>query len=232
MIISGNQPYFLPYIGYWQLISAADIFLIGDDYTFIKEGWISRNRILDKQSIRAISLNICGVSSNILISHLSLTEDARFRTKILHQIETYYHSAPFFYDGFSLIEQIVLFPDLNLVSFLEHSIKIICSFLKINTIIRKTSEFNTYGVYEKQYRIFEYCKRLNADTYINAIGGKDIYSYNEFSQNGISLYFLQSNPIPYRQFGGSFIPNLSILDAIMFCSKEQLQEMLESYSLV
>lgn len=232
MIISGNQPYFLPYIGYWQLIAAADIFIIGDDYSFIKGGWITRNRILDVQTIRPFSLSINSSSSNKLISELFLTDNPRLRTKLLYQVKTYYHKAPHFEIGYSILEKILSFPDLNLANFLEHSIRVICSYLGIRTVIRKSSEFHTYGTLFKQHRIFEYCKQLNADTYINAIGGKDIYNVDEFKNNGISLYFLKSLSTPYHQFSDTFYPDLSILDAIMFCSQEELQKILSYYSLV
>ena len=232
MIISANQPYFLPYIGYWQLIAVADVFLIGDDYSFIKRGWITRNKIFDNHTIRSFSLNVSGVSSNKLISQISLTENLHFKTKILHQVNTYYHKSAYFDIGYSLLEQIVFFPDLNLASFLEHSIRVICSYLDINTTIIRTSELNTYDMCKKQYRIFEYCKQLRADTYINSIGGQKLYDPQEFANHGITLKFLKSDFPPYKQFNNEFVPGLSILDAIMFCSKEQLQEMLGCYSLV
>ncbi len=232
MILAGNQPYFLPYLGYWQLINAADVFLIADDYNYIKRGWIARNQILLNNKPKLFSLDIKHKSSFRKINDIELSEDQKSKHRLLNQIDYEYHRAPFFLDGYSLLEDIVSCSEENLAVFLENSIRSICAYLDIMTPIRRTSELLSHDNSNKQERIFNYCKQLEADTYINLIGGTKLYNPLEFAEHGITLKFLKSDLPPYKQYNDEFVPGLSILDAIMFCSKEQLQEMLDAYSLV
>ncbi|MFR1676221.1 MAG: WbqC family protein, partial [Fusobacterium sp.] len=64
------------------------------------------------------------------------------------------------------------------------------------------------------------------------IGGQELYSFEEFKNNGIELKFLKTEEIIYKQFTNEFIPNLSILDVMMFNSKEKVKEFLENYTLI
>lgn len=232
MIISGNQPYFLPYIGYWQLIAAADIFLICDNFNYMKHGWISRNQILCGKGTTDITLELIKKSSNKLISDTFIVSNSSVMEKNKRKIYNEYHNAPYFDNGYDLFNKIVSCPDANLASFLENSIRVVCEYLCINTELRKTSELRPYGNLKKQERIYVDCEQLSASTYINSIGGVNLYDKREFAEHGIDLKFLKSDLPQYKQFSDEFIPSLSILDAIMFCSKGQLQEMLCCYSLV
>ena len=82
-------------------------------------------------------------------------------------------------------------------------------------------------------RLIDICKQLGADEYINAIGGKGLYNKDVFADKGLRLFFIESNPIVYVQFGDvSFVPNLSIIDVMMFNSTEKIREMLTQYELI
>lgn len=232
MTLSSNQPYFLPYIGYWQLIAAADIFLICDNFNYIKHGWISRNHILCGRGTTDITLELIKKSSNKLILDTFIVNNSSVIEKNKRKIYYEYHNAPYFDKGYDLYNKIVSYPDTNLASFLENSIRVVCEYLGINTELRKTSELKPYGNLKKQERIYVDCEQLSASTYINSIGGVGLYDKREFAEHGISLKFLKSDLPQYKQFGDEFIPSLSILDAIMFCSKKQLQKMLCCYTLI
>jgi hypothetical protein len=84
----------------------------------------------------------------------------------------------------------------------------------------------------KNERIFSICKQQGADTYINAIGGQELYSKDKFKENGIDLYFIKMDNIEYKQFSNEFIPNLSIIDVLMHNGKEGTKELLNRYTLV
>lgn len=232
MILAANQPYFLPYLGYWQLINVADVFLICDDYNYIKKGWIARNKLLLNNKPHLFSLPISNRSQNSLISEMFLLRDTQTQRKLMKLVYQEYHRAPYFKDGYSLFCDNLLFPQLNLVDYLENSIKTVCKYIGVSTPLRRTSEFHMCSVHGKQYRIFDYCHSIGADTYINAIGGQQLYDKKEFADHGISLKFLKSDMPPYQQFNNEFVSGLSILDTIMFCSKEEIQEMLNQYTLI
>ena len=230
MIIAANQPYFLPYISYWQLINAADVFFIGDNYAYIKRGWINRNRILFHGEPELFGIEVVRASSFSLISELNIAKiDKRKKMNKLYEA---YHNAPYYDIGVQLIKEIFDCQEENLSDFLTSSIKTICSYLEIKTPLRKMSELEGNDQFKREGRIYDMCHRLGADMYINPIGGKTLYSVEEFASQGINLRFINTGDITYRQFGDKFVEKLSILDVIMFNSKDEIREMLGRYELI
>ena len=231
MVMAGNQPYFIPYIGYWQLINASDVFIISDDYNFIEGGWIARNRILENGQPRYYNIEISHVSSNKKINELFLSE--RFdKDKKLFQLRSVYRRAPFFENGFALMGDILNCDDKNLAKFLEYSILCICDYLNIKTKFIRSSTIPHNCELKKEYKIYDQCRYVGADIYINAIGGQKLYTYEQFSEQRIKLGFLQTEEIQYKQLWYEFVPNLSIIDVIMFNSKAEIQDMLQKYTIL
>lgn len=230
MILAGNQPYFLPYLAWWQLIKASDLFLISDDYNFIKSGWICRNRILVEGKPLFFRVEIRRRSSYKLIKNIELMPikvDKKLKT-----LDFAYRHAPYFGNGIALAERILRCPETNLADFLENSIREVCSFLNITTPLKRSSELVGNSLFKKENRIYDACHRVGADTYINSIGGTALYDRDDFARQGITLKFLKSGLPEYPQFKKPFVERLSILDAIMFNSPEALQEMLDDYTLI
>lgn len=231
MIIAGSQPYFIPYIGYWQLINLADVFVIGDDYHYIERGWINRNRILQNGKAAFFNIEIDHASSNKNIGELYLSDKYNSEKKLM-QLRTVYRKAPQFEAGFELMRQILEFEGKNLADYLEHSLHCVCDYLGITTKIIRSSAVPGNAELKREYRIFHQCEYFGMDTYINAIGGRELYDYDQFRERGIKLGFLQTGDIQYAQFGQEFIPSLSIIDVIMFNSKEEIREMLNQYTIL
>jgi len=223
------QPYFLPYIGYWQLINTVDTFVIYDDVNFIKKGYVNRNSILNAGHRQRIILELIGASQNILIKEI---EVGRNRGKILKSIDHAYKKAPEFEKVFPLIQIILDNPEKNLAKFLGNSIKMIVEYLGIDTKIIYSSDIEKDNNLKAQAKILDICQRLGASQYINAIGGKELYIQEAFKNKGIELNFLQAELLEYKQFNNKFIPHLSIIDVMMFNSKETIPNMMKSYKLL
>ena len=83
-----------------------------------------------------------------------------------------------------------------------------------------------------QDKVIHICKMLGGTQYINAIGGQELYSFDDFKKNGLELSFLKTEFTPYKQFKNDFIPGLSMIDILMFNSPEQIKTMLNAYSLI
>lgn len=227
------QPYFLPYIGYWQLLNTVDTYVVYDDVNYIKGGWINRNRILVNGDIKYISLELQGASSYKKINEIKLSPNKKSRSKLLKTIEQSYKKAPMFQDVFPLMERIFLFDTQNLSSFVYNSIDLIMQYLKINTKLVLSSELKKNNELKGQDKVIEICKKLNADTYINAAGGKQLYSFRDFSQQGINLKFLETDSnITYNQLTDDFYPSLSILDILMMLSVDDINTLLTKYRLL
>ena len=229
------QPYFLPYIGYFQLINAADQFVIYDDVAYIKNGWINRNRYLLNGQAKYFTLSLDKASSFKPINQTYILDDKNHKAKekALKTLLMAYSKASFFKTVHELIEEIILNPDNNIATYNEFSIRRICAFLNINTRIFVSSKIDKQPNLKAQDRVIDVCKNLQASVYINAIGGKSLYSQDTFKRNGIELKFLRSNSerIFYNQFGDTFLPGLSIVDILMFNSSQEVNKFLEDYSL-
>ena len=231
MKIGIMQPYFFPYIGYWQLINAVDKYVIYDDVNYIKGGWINRNRILINDKPSFINLKMNGSSPNKLIKEIHVSNDNRWKNKLLKSIELSYRKAPFFEMSFPIIEEIINHDEVNLSLYLENLIKRIAEYLEMNTEFVLSSNIEKDNSLKGQDKVIEICKSLGAKVYYNAIGGVELYSAENFNSYGIELKFLRTEYIEYKQFKNDFSPYLSIIDVMMFNSKEEIMNILDMYSL-
>ncbi|MGV7223097.1 MAG: WbqC family protein [Nitrospinales bacterium] len=223
------QPYFFPYIGYWQLINAVDKFVVYDDVTFIKQGWINRNLILVNNKKHLITLETFGASSNRLINRV---EVGKRKNKILKTIEQNYCKAPYFKNSFFLIEKAMECKEENIASFLLNSIRLVSGYLGIKTKILMSSEIEKNNHLNGEEKVIEICKKLHATEYYNPVGGRELYSHSKFTSQNIKLFFIQSLPFQYVQFNSTFVPNLSIIDLLMFNSTNELRKQVGMYKIL
>lgn len=229
MRLGAMQPYFMPYIGYFQLIKAVDKYVICDDVNYIKNGWINRNYILVNQEKWLFTIKLRKLSQNKLINEIEIEDDFKSWIKT---IKVNYARAPYFKDVFPIVERIVSYENRSLSEFLLNSLKVILSYLKIETPLLISSQINKDCSLKGKDRVINVCKVLGADLYINAIGGQKLYDKTEFAFHGIDLKFIKTEIIPYRQYKNEFIPCLSILDVIMFNSVEEVNNMLDKYEFI
>lgn len=226
------QPYFMPYIGYWQLINAVDKYVIYDDVNFIKGGWINRNRILVNGQPKYFNLPMTGASSFKKINEVCVNNDIRLIEKNLRIIEGVYKKAPFYDTVLPIIRDIVYCSKKNVAEYITYSFEMINAYLEISTELIVSSALEKDCSLKGQDKVLAICKLLGATEYYNAIGGQELYSFNDFAEKGIQLKFLKTNYIQYKQFGEEFQENLSIIDVMMFNSKEKIKEMLGEYEVI
>ena len=225
------QPYFLPYVGYWQLMNAVDKYVVYDDVNYIKQGWINRNRILCNGKPTYINLPIFGASQNKLINDITVNHDEKCKSKVLKTVEQSYKKAPFFSDVFPLIEEIMYFDENNVALFLMNSFRVIGKFLDIQTELILSSELEKDNNLRGEEKVLSICELLGATEYYNAIGGKELYSFDTFQEHGIQLNFLEAKITPYEQQIDHFEPALSILDVMMHNGAKRSREMLSEYEI-
>jgi hypothetical protein len=225
------QPYFFPYLGYWQLIHAVDKYVIYDDVNYIKGGWINRNNILINGESKRINLRLYKSSPNKLINEIAVLDNKIYFNKLVRTIESNYGKAPYFYDVFPVIERIIMQDESNLAKYLEYQIREVCNYLSISTEIIISSNIQKNNELKGQEKVIGICKVLGANEYINAIGGQNLYTYEDFATQGILLRFLETKKTNYTQFKNDFIPNLSIIDVMMFNEPSKINEMLDNYEM-
>lgn len=223
------QPYFMPYLGYFQAIAAVDKYVVYDDVQYIKGGWINRNNLIISGQKKMFTIIQDGASPNKLINEISFKDNFK---GFLMTVKCNYSRAPFFSEVYPLIESICNYHKKGLGDFIYNSFVEICNFLDVKTELILSSSFEKDTTLKAEDKVMHICKLLGADTYINAIGGQELYSKGEFKQNGIDLYFIKMDNIEYKQFSNEFIPNLSIIDVLMHNGKEGTKELLNRYTLV
>jgi len=227
------QPYLFPYIGYFQLISSCDQFVIHDNVQYIKSGWINRNKILINGMPQYITLPIRKDESHLCINQRYFTSDFDlFKKSLMRQIEGAYRKAPFFKGVYNMVEECFQSTDSNVAVFVTQTIKKCCEFLDIKTPFVMASALDIDSRLRAEDRVISINKILRADSYINPVGGIELYSREKFAANGIDLRFLRSRLPTYPQFEQNFIPALSILDVMMFNTLDETRRFLVEYDLV
>lgn len=225
------QPYFFPYIGYWQLINLVDEYIIYDDVNYIKRGWINRNNILLNGQSKMVNLHIRDASQNRLIRDTQLAQTKEDTRKLLATIVQCYRKAPYFDVVYELLENIMNYEDKCLSEYLAYQLQEVCRYLNIQTRLLRSSEIEKDTSLKGEEKIIEICKKRHANSYINASGGKELYHHKNFMEKGMELKFLRTGNVCYKQFDNDFVPNLSIIDVMMFNSVEKIGELLQQYSL-
>ncbi len=226
------QPYFFPYLGYWQLMNAVDEYIIYDDVNYIKGGWINRNRIKINGEPALLGISVRKASQNSLICDLEVSISDKDRDNLIKKLQVSYAKAPYKTDVVELFADTLKCESANLAGFLAYSNRKTAEYLGIQTPIYTASELKLDHTHHAQQRIIDICKARGCDKYINAIGGKELYDKESFEQNGLELGFLRMDPdIVYPQGKGEFIPSLSILDVMMYNSRDEIQKLLDRYTL-
>lgn len=227
------QPYFLPYIGYWQLMKCVDTFVIYDDVQYTKKGWINRNRFLVNNSSRIFTLPLKKDSDFLPIKNRFLSESFKQeKKKIINKFYSAYQKSPFFFEGMELLKEILLCEHLNLFDFILNSINLVKNSLNISTKIIISSNLNIPSDLHGQNKVIEICKCLNANKYINPIGGINLYNRESFKNEGIDIFFQKVTPYVYSQFNDNFVSNLSIIDTLMFEGSGKVKNHLTKMSLI
>lgn len=234
MKVAIMQPYFFPYIGYFQLIQAVDVFVFYDDVNFIKKGWINRNRILaNNNKDYLFTAPLVESSQNKKINEIDVFITEKWKDKFLKNINETYFKAPYFESTFEVVLRVLNGKFKTISELSISSIMQVSEFLELPTKFKISSiDFSETKALKGAERLFEICNTSNVNTYINPIGGKELYSKEQFLKRNIELYFIKSNPIQYKQFNNEFVSWLSIIDVLMFNSKEEIKELLNNYQLV
>lgn len=231
MKIGIMQPYFLPYIGYFALINAVDKFVYFDNVQYIRRGWVNRNRVKMKNKWLYITLPIKKAPLSATINEIYIVDDQKAINKIKETIKHGYSKAP----NYEIIKKFIfkhISPGLNLSELNINLTNEICDYLVIKTEMLVSSKILNNNSMSGTDKIINTCQFLGGHYYVNPIGGLDLYPRKKFQESNIQLGFLKINGISYSQGQYEFIPNLSILDVLMWNSKEEINNMLTRYEII
>lgn len=228
------QPYVFPYIGYFQLIHSVDKFVCYDDVTFIKQGWINRNRILLNSSPHFFTIPLASASSNKEIKDTEINYNLypKWKTKFYRTVEQAYKKSPYYSQVIPVITDVLDKKYQSISELAMESIRSVCSYVNIDR------EFGSCDIYNNselnaQDRVLDICKQELATQYINVQGGRELYSKDAFSENNIELFFISPAKVEYEQNAKDFVPWLSIIDVLMYNDIQTISEkILPKYDLL
>ncbi|MGF6769734.1 hypothetical protein P3T18_002204 [Paraburkholderia sp. GAS199] len=220
------QPYLFPYIGYFQLAAAADKFVFYDDVNFIKNGWINRNRVLLNGEARYITIPLAGASPSLKINEVLIEPRDRWLRKLLESIRHAYRKAPHYARISELIGEILSAPVEHIAMLASHTVVEVCNYLELETeFVASSAQYGNEQL-RGASRVIDICAMEKADLYLNLPGGRALYDADTFAARGIELAFIEPNLRAYEQSGAAFQPALSILDVLMFNTRDRVRDML------
>lgn len=228
------QPYLFPYLGYFQLLGAVDKFVIYDDVAFIKQGWVNRNRILVSGRAYRFSVPLRDASSFRRINETEVDRGSYpgWLRKFLMTVDQSYRKAPCFEPVRQLLAMVFVGFSGSIASLALRSIVETAHYLDLKTeIVESPCAYGNDGL-KGEERLIDICVKEGADSYINVIGGQELYAREDFAARGITLHFIRSRPTMYRQFGEGFIPALSMIDVMMFNPPQRISELLGEFDLI
>jgi WbqC-like protein family len=234
MTLAIMQPYLFPYLGYFQLVRAVDNFVFFDDVNFINKGWINRNQLLEQNKPSRFTVPLLKASQNRKINEIELSDFPKWRKDFLRAVELNYKKAPFFNFVFNWLNNFFLKDYMHISDLASESVKAVARMLELPTQFKNASSlnYNTGGGQQGAQKILEICKILKAGKYINAKNGKQLYDREQFVSLNIELDFINMKELVYPQFGDNeFVPDLSIIDVLMFNDINQTNHLLTKYSL-
>lgn len=227
------QPYLFPYIGYYQLMDAVDRFVVADDLRFIKQGWINRNRLLINGAAAFFTVPLKRHPADALIKDVEIDDGAgaRWKTTILKTIANFYRRATSFDRVYPIVERVIGGPFTGIADMARASLREVGEYLGIDASIVESSSAYANAHLKGQDRVIDTCLAEGARDYVNAVGGRDLYSREAFLARGIRLHFVCSEPIEYPQFQTPFVPSLSVIDLLMFNTQAEARALLKRYRL-
>jgi len=229
------QPYFFPYLGYYSLIKHTDDWIINDEVQMIHKGWIARNRILKQQGgWHYIHVPLVKFPHTRKIKFIRIKNNNHWKEKILAQLKQYKNKAPYYHQVFNLLKFAFEREFKTITAQNAYLLGLTCEYMGIDFKYDLLSRLNLdlSEIYEPDDWSLIICKQLGYTDYINPILGKQFYNRHKYEDNDVNLQFLEFGFPQYDQKNKEFIPGLSVIDAMMFNSPEEINQMLDQYQLV
>ena len=214
------QPYFAPYIGYFQLINAVDVFVSYDDVNFINKGWTNRNKIMINGNEKTLTIPLKNKSQFKRINETVVVWDSKYITKFMKTMQVIYSRAKYKNEVLEIVTKVFdQKPDL-ISNLALASIEEFCKYLDIDTTLKVSSIEGYEKTADRVKNLINICQAEGIHNYVNPIGGTKLYNKEEFHSHGVKLNFLEGSR------------SLSIIDVCMNTSKEEVKERLTECRLI
>ena len=215
-VLSGHQPNYLPWLGFFDKMLLSDVFVIEDNVQFEMQGFQNRNRVKTVNEVKWLTVPVEHVGRPMLLSEVKIANKAELGWAKRHWLTLKYNycKAAYWKEYCDFFEQTYRQEWTMLIDLNIHLIKGLMTFLNLKTPLVMSSTLNVSG--KGSNKVLAECKALGASTQLSGIGGKEYLDLERFKQEGIEVVFQDFRYPIYRQLHGAFAPNLSVVD-YLFC---------------
>jgi hypothetical protein len=219
MIIAILQPCFVPWVGYFEQMAIADIFVYLDDVQYTKKDWRNNNQLKSPNGVKPIYVPVSNASTGILINQALISYNEKWEDNLMNKLNEWYKKAPFFAEVVELIKPIIYQKYERLVDLNYALNAAICQYAGINTPTFCASDIPKKSE-DKNARIIEICKYFpEANILYDGKSAQGFIDIDLFKKNGIDVVFQDYIHTPYRQLWGEFLPYMSVIDLLMHKGK-------------
>jgi hypothetical protein len=217
LIVTIHQPQYLPWLGYFDKIDKADIFVILDNVQYKKNEWQNRNRIKTANGWQWLSVPVLYKFPQ-KINQVRINNGVDWRRKHLNALSMNYGKSPYLNEYRSFLEDTFLKEWEYLV---DININFIDFFIQKMGIDTKTPLASKLSLREDPtYRLIDICKEVGADTYLAGKDGRNYMDIESFEKENINIIFQDFQHPTYNQLFGNFEPNMSVIDLLFNYGEE------------
>ena len=220
-IVVIHQPDFLPYLGFFDRLLKADIYVVFDNVQYVRSsrGWTSRDKIKTRNGEKWLTVSTQKAARDTLIKDILLSDNDYWKTDNLNLIRENYKKCKYYSEIMPYIEDLYSKKFTRMMDFNLESIKMIMNLLNIEIDIVMGSELNPMG--KSNELIVDIMKRLNCSKYLSGIGARDYYNPKIYDEAGVEVIWQEFNHPVYPQQFGEFIPYLSSIDLLFNCGIDE-----------
>lgn len=229
-VVAIHQPNFLPWLGWFDKLAKADVFVLLDHVQFprtSKGTYVNRVKLLVGGKEAWATAPVVRASGSLQrIDEVRVDDAQPWREKLLRTIEHNYRRAPAYASTFPLVRGILDHATDRLAELNEHGLRAIADFIGLDShrFVRSSSLGASTHATDL---MIELTKAVRGTTYLSGSLARDTYQEDEkFERAGVRLRYQQFEHPRYPQPVEPFVPGLSIVDALMNCGPEETRALL------
>ncbi len=225
-IVVIHQPDFMPYLGFFDRLLRADIYVVFDNVQYVRgsRGWTGRDKIKTRNGEKWISISVQKAPQDTAISQILLSEDNSWRENHLNLFYENYKKCPFYGEIMPYVEKLYSYRCERMMDFNLESIKMLMELFDIQVDMVMAGGLNVTG--KNNALIINIMKQLGCTKYLSGVGARDYYKPELYKEAGIDVIWQKFEHPVYRQEYGDFIPYLSSIDLLFNCGVEESRKIL------
>jgi len=215
-----SQPMLFPWVGMFEQIRLADVFVFYDDVQFSKGSFTNRVQLKSEKGSEWMTIPLEKIRLGQHINEVVASRQVEWRKKHLGQLERCYAQATYFEEMMTLVEYVYDIRSDSLSELTMASMHAVCDYydLSKSTSFCLSSAYNLAG--KSSERVLDFVRYFQGSHYVTGLGALNYLDHELFDENGVSVEYMDYQKKPYQQLFGAFTPYVTILDLIANCGAE------------